>query len=156
MMLTAAVLLLVALPGAGQSPTAQAPTLGEAVAAFAEAHTGRKVGTGECWDLAQQALNKAGARWDGRHGFGDAVEVADVQRGDVVQFDNVLIERRSPERLEQDRMGPHTAVVLAVEGPGRYLLAHQNFGKAGRKVSRYALVMDDVKRGTVSFFRPVR
>ncbi len=53
-------------------------------------------------------------------------------------------------------MGPHTAIVLQVNGPGRYLLAHQNFGPAGRKVSRYELVLADVKRGTITFYRPVR
>lgn len=149
-------LLFMALAGAAQSPVATALSVGESVAAFAEAHMGRKVGRGECWDLAQYALDKAGARWDGRYRFGDPVHAADARRGDIVQFEHVLVERRTPNRIEQERMGPHTAVVLVVEGPGRYVLAHQNFGKAGRKVSRYTLVMDDVRKGTISFFRPVR
>jgi len=115
-----------------------------------------KVGTGECWDLAQFALNKAGAKWDGRYGFGREVDrpTEPVQRGDIVQFTKVIVERRQGGTIEQDSMGPHTAIVLSVHEPGRYLLAHQNFGKAGRKVGSYELVMADVKRGTITFFRP--
>jgi hypothetical protein len=116
-----------------------------------------KVGTGECWDLAQYALNRAGAAWDGRYEFGRRVDTRteSVQRGDVVQFSKVLVERRKGNSIEQETMGHHTAIVLEVHEPGRYALAHQNFGPAGRKVGRYELVMTDVQSGTVTFFRPV-
>lgn len=136
--------------------TVEVGTPGEEVAAFAEAAMDTKVGTGECWDLAQYALNKAGANWDGRYGFGSKVDTRTqaVQRGDVVQFSKVLVERRNGNSIEQETMGHHTAIVLEVHEPGRYTLAHQNFGPAGRKVGRYELVMADVKRGTVTFFRP--
>lgn len=133
-------------------------TPGEAIAAFAEASMNKKIGRGECWDLAQFALNKAGATWDGSYGFGTPLDwrTEPILRGDIVQFDNVLIERRTERSIEQATMGPHTAIVVEVLGPGRYTIAHQNFGPAGRKVSRYELVMADVKNGTITFFRPVR
>jgi hypothetical protein len=129
----------------------------EQVAAFAEAAMNTKVGTGECWDLAQFALNRAGAKWDGRYEFGRKIDTrtGSVQRGDVVQFSKVLVERRNGNSIEQETMGHHTAIVLEVHEPGRCTLAHQNFGPAGRKVGRYELVMADVKRGTITFFRPV-
>lgn len=134
------------------------PSVGipEAVAAYAESHMGTKVGRGECWDLAQAALNAAGAKWDGAYAFGDPVKVDAVERGDVVQFDQVLVEHRTATSMARETLGPHTAIVLEVLAPGRYLLAHQNFGPQGRKVSRYELIMADVKRGTITFFRPVR
>lgn len=129
----------------------------EAVARYAEAHLGRKVGRGECWDLAQHALNEAGARWDGYYGFGEKLDTTTVpvQRGDVVQFEGVVVERRTGSSLTQETMGHHTAIVLSVGASGRYTLAHQNFGRGGRKVSRYELVMADVKRGSITFFRPL-
>lgn len=135
---------------------AQGNSVGEAVAAFAEKHMGSKVGRGECWDLARYALDHAQAKWDGGYGFGERVDTGSVQRGDIVQFDRVLIEHRTAQAVSSATMGPHTAIVLQVIGPGCYLLAHQNFGREGRKVSRYELVMDDVKRGTIIFYRPVR
>jgi len=133
-----------------------AGTLGEQVAAFAETAMSTKVGTGECWDLAQHALNEAGAKWDGRYGFGRLLDTRKeaVERGDVVQFSKVMVERHKGLTIERETMGPHTAIVLVVHEPGRYTLAHQNFGVAGRKVDRYELVMADVKRGTIDFYRP--
>jgi hypothetical protein len=145
--------LLAQAPAGTNSDDTPAPQ----VAAFAEAAMGTKVGTGECWDLAQHALNKAGAQWDGRYGFGKKIDTRTepVQRGDVAQFSKVLVERRAGNAIDQETMAHHTAIVIEVHGPGRYTLAHQNYGRAGRKVGRYELVMADVKRGTVSFFRPV-
>ena len=132
--------------------------VGEQVAAFAEASLNKKIGRGECWDLAQVALNKAGARWDGNYDFGTLVDrrTVPIQRGDIVQFDKVLIERRTERSMEQVTLGPHTAIVIAVLEEGRYVIVHQNFGRLGRRVSQCELIMADVKEGTISFFRPVR
>ena len=137
-------------------PTPAVDRAAEKVATIAEEFIGTKVGTGECWDLAQFALNKAGAKWDGRYGYGRKLDTPNeaVKRGDVVQFSKVLVERRDGTTIEQETMGHHTAIVLRVHEPGRYTLAHQNFGTEGRKVGSYELVMADVKRGTITFFRP--
>jgi hypothetical protein len=132
-----------------------AKPLGEQVALFAEAHMDAKVGRGECWDLAMEALNAAGARWDGLYGFGDPVEVEAVQRGDIVQFEHVVMVHRDAQRVSKDSFGTHTAIVLEVLAPGHFLLAHQNFGEAGRKVSRYTLIMGALTHGSITFFRPV-
>jgi hypothetical protein len=40
------------------------------IIAWVSAQVNKKVGTGECWDLAQKALNNSGAKWDGLYGFG--------------------------------------------------------------------------------------
>jgi hypothetical protein len=103
-----------------------------------------------------EALNSAGARWNGAYIFGEVQEAVDVERGCIVQFERVVIEHRSGTSVSQDTMGPHTAIVLQVLGPGHYLLAHQNFGPLGRKVSRYELVLADVVGGSITFFMPVR
>lgn len=133
------------------------PSVGipDSVAAYAEAHMGTKVGRGECWDLAQAALNAAGAQWDGAYTFGEVVTAEAVQRGDIVQFDRVVVEHRTEMSVARETLGPHTAIVIEVLAPGRFLLAHQNFGPQGRKVSRYELILTDVKRGSITFHRPV-
>lgn len=138
-------------------PAQPSVDLSENVAAYAEAHMGTKVGRGECWDLAENALNEAGAQWDGHYVFGLKLDTTNVpiQRGDIVQFEGVLVEHGTATSKEQATMGHHTAIVLSVPGPGRFMLAHQNFGRGGRKVSRYELVMADVKRGVIMFFRPI-
>jgi len=132
------------------------PPLGEQVAHYAEARMGKQVGRGECWDLAMEALNAAEARWDGSLGFGGPVLPDAAQRGDIVQMERVVMERRDAHGMVRETMGPHTAIVLEVLAPGHYLLAHQNFGSAGRKVSRHELRLADKKRGTITFFRPVK
>jgi hypothetical protein len=139
------------------APSAVVPFPGERVAAYAEESMGTRVGRGECWDLAQYALNEAGARWDGYYGFGEKLDTSKVpvQRGDVVQFEGVVVERSTGNTMTQETMGHHTAIVLSIGVRGRYTLAHQNFGRGGRKVSRYELVMADVKRGEITFFRPL-
>lgn len=129
----------------------------EKVASYAESHMGKRVERGECWDLAATALNNNGAHWDGFYGFGEVVDTARtaVQRGDIVQFEGVVVEQRTSTSMSRDSMGKHTAIVLRVLGPGRYELAHQNFGPDGRKVSRYTLEMADVVKGRIQFYRPV-
>jgi hypothetical protein len=129
--------------------------IGETVAAYAEAHMGTKVGRGECWDLAQVALNAAGAQWDGAYAFGEVVTAEAARRGDIVQFDRVVVEHRTEMSVAREALGPHTAIVIEVLAPGRFLLAHQNYGPQGRKVSRYELIVADVRRGTITFHRPV-
>src|SRR5689334_13502000 len=70
------------------------PALNQRVVDFVKSKVGKKVGAGECWDLAAEALNTAGARWDGLYGFGELVDwkKAEVYPGDIVQFENVDIE----------------------------------------------------------------
>jgi hypothetical protein len=78
---------------------------------FAEASMIKKIGRAVCWDLVQFALNRAGAKWDGGYGFGIALDWLrePVMRGDIVQFEKVLIERWTERSLEQKTLGPHGA-----------------------------------------------
>src|SRR4051812_6439423 len=50
------------------------PDLNLKVYSFVKSSLGKKIGRGECWDLAAQALDKAGASWDGQFGFGDKID----------------------------------------------------------------------------------
>ena len=49
-----------------------------------------------------------------------------------------------------------TAIVHAVQGKGRYTIAHQNFGRAGRKVSLAELELDHIVKGKYTIYRPGR
>jgi hypothetical protein len=148
------------MPEAGPQAvdTARLPAVNRAVLAFVDAHMGRRVGRGQCWDLAAAALRSAHANWDGRYGFGDPVDPAteDVLPGDIIQFEGVEIEYASPNGRYHQSMAQHTAVVHAVHGKGRYTLAHQNFGRAGRKVNLAELEVDHIVKGTYTVYRPVR
>lgn len=133
------------------------PGLNQRVVDFAKSKMGKKVGAGECWDLAAEALNTAGARWDGLYGFGELVDwrTAEVHPGDIVQFENVDIERREGATVRRERYGHHTAVIMDVRDKGDYVIAHQNMQGIGRKVGLGDLVMGHVRGGKLLFYRPV-
>ena len=65
------------------------PPLNQRVVAFVREHVGRRVGRGECWDLAAQALDAAGAKWDGDYAFGRKL---DPERETVLPGGSVQLE----------------------------------------------------------------
>ena len=133
------------------------PQLNRRVVDFVRAHLGEQVGRGECWDLAAQALNDAGAKWDGDYGFGRVTDpVRDrVVPGDIVQFENVEFSWEGGPAVHTTRMPHHTAVVLEVVNVDRYLIAQQNTAETGRRTGTGELVLSRRKKGTIRFYRPV-
>lgn len=133
------------------------PVLNQQIVHYVLDQEGKKVDRGECWDLAAQALNRAGAKWDGMYGFGRLLDVKKepIMPGDIVQFEGVLMEHRTENGREQFSFMKHTAVVVAVTSPGDVVIMHQNFGKAGRKVSSLNLILGDLVKGKLLFYRPV-
>lgn len=134
------------------------PPLNQRVLGFADAHLGKPVGTGECWDLAAAALNEAGANWDGKYRFGREVDLKAerVLPGDIIQFEGIETLVRTATSESRERMGHHTAIVHATHGDGRYTLAHQNFGPSGRKVGLTEWDARTVIRGRYTIYRPVQ
>ncbi len=132
------------------------PALNRSVVDFVQAHVGKKVGAGECWDLAAEALNNAGAHWDGLYGFGELVDWKRVELfpGDIVQMENVEVEHREGNMIHRERYGHHTAVIHTVHARGEYTLAHQNVDPVGRKVGLSAFALRDVRGGKLLFYRP--
>ncbi|HRH37739.1 MAG TPA: hypothetical protein PK760_05310, partial [Flavobacteriales bacterium] len=133
------------------------PALNQRIIAYVDAHMSKKVDRGECWDLAAGALNKSGAKWDGLYGFGKVVDwrKEEIMPGDIVQFEGVEVEHREGNSIQRDSYGKHTAIVYTVNERGDYIIAHQNFGELGRKVSTTGLRMADVRGGKLVFYRPV-
>jgi hypothetical protein len=108
-------------------------SLGQQVVIWAQGKVGKKVGKGECWDLAEAALKQAGAQTsndlgpmgeDADYVWGDSIAIKDVEPGDVLQFRDYEVKTTtvtkyvwddgSSETIEEEDIaerGHHTAVV---------------------------------------------
>jgi hypothetical protein len=118
---------------------------------FAADNIGKKIGRGECWDLADQALRAAGAEPPKGYSFGDRIPLNEIQPGDILQFTSARFDEPGYWTI----MGTpnHTAVVHAV-GDTRAFILQQNFdGK--RYVTTYDLNLNNQTSGQIEAFRPV-
>jgi len=130
----------------------QTPSLGQQVQTYAVNRVGQQVGSGECFDLADRALRAAGARSAADYGevtadadyrWGDSVQLADLQPGDVLQFRDyevtitvVVTSRKTfrdgstedseEESTETYSRPHHTAIVSSRLGGGRLRVLEQN------------------------------
>jgi hypothetical protein len=118
---------------------------------FAADNIGKKIGRGECWDLADQALRAAGAEPPKGYSFGDRIPLNEIQPGDILQFTSARFDE--PGYWTIMGMPNHTAVVHAV-GDTRAFILQQNFdGK--RHVTTYDLNLNNLTSGQLEAFRPV-
>ena len=117
---------------------------------------GTQVDRGECWDLANQALIRNKAQWDGEYKYGKAVnpEKDEIFPGDLIQFKNVKLTYKVGNTIYKETMKHHTAIVYKVLAKGKYELAHQNTGFSGRKVGISTLDLSTVTKGKLYFYRP--
>lgn len=134
------------------------PPLNREIVGYVESVIGMQVDRGECWDLAFQALTRAGAEWDGEYRFGRRIDPGrdDILPGDIIQFRNVKIRYREGNAIFTETMAHHTAVVYKVLDAGIFELAHQNTGFSGRKVGLSNLDLSTVVSGRMWFYRPER
>lgn len=147
------------------------PPLNEKIVAYCEAQMGRQVGTGQCADLAQQALLSFGAadrssRAPDAPNPGDYVwgrrvatlaagrqDTSAILPGDVVQYRDVVFEHRTRFGWSQSRAAHHTSIVAAVR-PGTITVYEQNV--SGRMtVAKADLALGDLKSGTLWVYRAV-
>lgn len=113
------------------------------------------VGSGECYDLADQVLRKAGAKSapdfekvtksrDQDYKWGTPIAVKDAKPGDILQFrdhqvtmdvtkkitktypDGHSVKSSSKESTTYNRSPQHTSVVLSNDGNGRMTVAEQH------------------------------
>jgi hypothetical protein len=133
-------------------PAAGDDALNQAVLKFAAAQVGKKVGNGECWTLAAEALKAAGAKHARGYTYGHKLAAGDpVKPGDIMQFTSARFAGKSGRRTWSMSLGfpNHTAVVKAVLGPGRYQILQQNPGP----VSVATIDFKDLKSGTYEVWR---
>lgn len=131
------------------------PTLNQNILTFINANLNKKIGRGECWDLAAQALNTHHAKWDGMYSYGTKVDYKSecVYPGDIIQFDRVVVEYKSDGEVIRGEMAQHTALIYEVQSTGKFVIAHQNYNN-NRKVILTPLNMESIKKGKAIIYRP--
>jgi len=132
------------------APT-QLPEVNQKIITYCKEHLNKKVGRGECWDLADAALNYAGAKWESPYNFGKKYDFKkeEVLVGDIVQFENVVF--KSPQRVSE--MSHHTAIIWEVKPEKVFVLIHQNINKS-KKVQLTEEDFKTIKKGKAQFYRP--
>jgi hypothetical protein len=133
------------------------PPLNKKIVSFVRENIGKKVGRGECWDLAAQALNSAGAEWDQDYQFGRTIDYKAEEcifPGDIIQFENVSILYQNGNTVYSETLAHHTAIVYKVEGRGKFVLAQQNTSRHGRKVALDPIDLANIKKGSFVIYRP--
>ena len=132
-----------------------APTLNQNIIGFVKSQLNKKVGRGECWDLAANALNTHKAKWDGLYKYGRKVDPSSecVYAGDIVQFEKVVMEYNTSDGKMMEEMPHHTAVIYKVESQGQYIIAHQNYNY-NRKVVLTPINLANIKKGKAMIYRP--
>lgn len=130
---------------------------GPGIVAFCQAHVGEQVGNGECWTLAQQAFAAAGAQEPRGTNYGQEIDLAQVQPGDVVHFEKARFEGRTPDggTYWSTAGNPtHTAVVQSIKaGPDVHVWEQNSGGR--RTVGHGIFKMRDLVSGRVSYWRAI-
>lgn len=106
---------------------------------YCSSNDGKLVGGGECFELVDKALRKAGAKSAADFGevkpdidyiWGTAVAVSDVKPGDVIQFRDYVaeVERDNPKETDTKKHARphHSAIVKSVGSDGAIVVWEQN------------------------------
>jgi hypothetical protein len=133
--------------------------LNDKVIKFVDMVLGTSVGRGECWDLAQEALDSNLADWTRPTAFGLPLntETSEIKAGDIIQFRSLTVSEQLPSgvtRLTTLGAPEHTAVIYKVLGNKEYVLAHQNIGNI-RTVMKSTINLAHVTGGKYRIYRPV-
>lgn len=132
------------------------PVLNKKIVAFVKNTIGKRVGKGECWDLAAEALNACSAKWDGNYEFGKKINPAEecVYGGDVIQFENIELVYEKNKAFYRESMAHHTAVIISVKSKNKFIIADQNTRFSGKKVGSRELDLSTITKGTYTIYRP--
>ena len=115
----------------------------------------KKVGTGECWDLAKFALDEVDAKWDGGLVYGRKLSATEcIYPGDIIQFEKIKIKYKKGKQIFTEAMPHHTAIVYKVLTQDEITLIHQNTGYSGRKVGTSSLKFSTIISGKYYIYRP--
>jgi len=134
------------------------PDLNKQILKFVKDRINTKVGRGECWDLAAEALNALSAGWNKKYEFGRKIDIQKecVCPGDIIQFNGVKVEYQEGNRHYTETLAHHTAIVYEVKAPGVFVLAHQNTAHSGKKVGLSDLNLKNITKGKITLYRPVK
>lgn len=121
-----------------------------AVLRYAKQNLGRRIGRGECWDLADKALEESGGKCSHDYGkvtpnanyvWGTLVSLANAKSGDIIQYRNFTWTRRVTQKdgswEESSGEYPHhTAILNGKKGnsPSCWHVYEQNWPANVKKV----------------------
>lgn len=125
-------------------------SVADKIISFSVKNIGKKIDRGECWDLANAALNNAGADWTPPFGFGDKIDYKTqlLQPADILQFSNVKFIFKNGSAT----FPKHTAIIYKANKHTVTLL-HQNFNNK-RYVDTLTISLDNMKNGKIEAYRP--
>lgn len=135
------------------------PALNKKIITFVNNNMGKRIGNGECWDVASKALNETGAKWDKKFTFGKAINYKTdcVFAGDILQLNDALLHVETSKGTHvYDEYPQHTAIVYEVKSKDVFVIADQNFGFSAKVVRTHLLDLKTLAKGTVQFYRPVK
>ena len=133
---------------------AQIPILNQKVIEYVDSKMGKKVDRGECWDLANKALEFAEADMPSIYVFGREYKIEPILPGDILQFSNVKAKYEEGNNIFFQTMTHHTAIVYKVLDEHTFILAEQN-GAQGKKVSTITFSLKNKTSGKIKYFRPI-
>lgn len=146
---------------------------GEYVASWSENKIGQKVGSGECWDLAHDALLKGCGKHAFistyyHHGFpivllqGSENGVSyvngkpaldELRRGDILQYTSCIFKDKGSGSVSIVGDPDHTSVILENMG-NKLIIAEQNINNI-KIVKKREICLQDLTQGTVVGYRPM-
>lgn len=134
------------------------PRLNKQIVAYLETKINHKVGEGECWDLAAEALNTVGAKWDHEYRFGHEIDNKKecIFPGDIIQFTKVKISYKLNNTYYLEHLPEHTAIVYEVSDQDNFSVAEQNTSRLGQKVGITPFNFKNVKSGKIKIYRPYK
>jgi hypothetical protein len=144
-------------------------TTNQKVVVWARGHMGKKIGRGDCWDLAEQSLEQAGAQTSNDLGpvgkdtdyiWGERInDVKDIEPGDILQLRDHLVTTTTDlfytfpdESWERAFNAPfvarrphHTAIVNGkLDADGAVIVLEQHVKPLGDIVQKHKLYTRDV------------
>ncbi len=138
------------------------PVINQQIIHYVDGVIGKQVNRGECWDLADEALTKSGAKFDKStektlYIFGEEYNPGreNILPGDIVQFEKVTVKYQEGNRIMTESYAHHTAIVYEVLNNREIRLAHQNTSRTGKKVGISTLNLENVQKGKMFFYRPI-
>ena len=118
---------------------------------FCIANKGRKVGTGECWSLANEAMKAAGKRRPGRdlRVWGRLIDPSKewIRPGDIIEFESAKFSEGITTGVH------HTAVVIEGGTAHSFKVAEQKFCGI-KKVTFRNMSLTTLMSGKVKIYRP--
>lgn len=129
--------------------------LNQEIVTFAQSNLNKKVGRGECWDLAKYALESSHANWDHKFVYGRHLDRNEcLMPGDIIQFKGVKIKYKEGKKTFYVTMDQHTAIINKVISADEVELIHQNTAFSGKKVGINSMKFSTIIKGKFDIYRP--